>query len=265
MVLKTIKTIVINNKSAILSSRRGMTMILWFLDAVCLIMTILFLLGKGAFFIAGYNTLSKEQKARYNEKRLCRLFGAVMLSVTLVLFVFALYDGDAPNSLSWLMPWGIIIPVVVALILANTKYVVDKSITLTRSKTALYRNIVIVCLIGVVVTFLLFMGSVDIALEKEYMNVDATFVSEQEIAYEDISDVQYVEDYDVGSRTNGIGSFTLEAGRFKNDDLGRYRLYSYTSCEDYIILTTTNEMVVVNQKSKEETKQLYQEIKENSN
>ncbi|MCG4580459.1 DUF3784 domain-containing protein [Clostridium cochlearium] len=41
------------------------------------------LLGKGSFLIAGYNTSSKEEKEQYNEKKLCRAMGVMLLSLTI--------------------------------------------------------------------------------------------------------------------------------------------------------------------------------------
>ncbi len=37
---------------------------------------VLFSKGKGAFLIAGYNTMSKEKKARYDKNALCRFMGS---------------------------------------------------------------------------------------------------------------------------------------------------------------------------------------------
>ena len=37
--------------------------------------------GKGAFLIAGYNTASKAEKARYDEKALCRFMGKIMFAL----------------------------------------------------------------------------------------------------------------------------------------------------------------------------------------
>ena len=48
-----------------------------------MVVAALFLLnGKGAFLIAGYNTLSKEEKAKYDEKALCRFTGRLLLIVS---------------------------------------------------------------------------------------------------------------------------------------------------------------------------------------
>lgn len=53
------------------------------------------LMGKGAWLIAGYNTAGPEEKARYDEKALCRFTGKLLLVVGLCTFVLipgVLYD-----------------------------------------------------------------------------------------------------------------------------------------------------------------------------
>ena len=42
---------------------------------------VLFSKGKGAFLIAGYNTMSKEKKARYDKNALCRFMGKFMFAL----------------------------------------------------------------------------------------------------------------------------------------------------------------------------------------
>lgn len=55
-----------------------------------MIIVILFLLigiymltGRGGFLIAGYNTLPAEQKEKYDEKRLCRFAGVMVILAAL--------------------------------------------------------------------------------------------------------------------------------------------------------------------------------------
>ena len=42
---------------------------------------LIFSRGKGAFLIAGYNTASQEEKARYDKKALCRFMGRLMFAM----------------------------------------------------------------------------------------------------------------------------------------------------------------------------------------
>ena len=46
-----------------------------------LVLGLTFSRGKGAFLIAGYNTASKAEKARYDEKALCRFMGKIMFAL----------------------------------------------------------------------------------------------------------------------------------------------------------------------------------------
>ena len=48
---------------------------------VFLLLGILFTRGKGAFLIAGYNTASKAEKAKYDERDLCRFMGKLMFAL----------------------------------------------------------------------------------------------------------------------------------------------------------------------------------------
>lgn len=50
-----------------------------------IIIGLFMLTGRGGFLIAGYNTLPAEQKAKYDEKRLCRFAGAVFIAEAMCL------------------------------------------------------------------------------------------------------------------------------------------------------------------------------------
>lgn len=49
--------------------------------ALFLVLGLIFSQGKGAFLIAGYNTASKAEKAKYDEKALCRFMGKIMFAL----------------------------------------------------------------------------------------------------------------------------------------------------------------------------------------
>lgn len=49
--------------------------------ALCVVLGVVFSRGKGAFLIAGYNTASKAEKAKYDEKALCRFMGKIMFAL----------------------------------------------------------------------------------------------------------------------------------------------------------------------------------------
>ena len=48
--------------------------------------------GKGAFLIAGYNTMSKSEKAEYDETALCKFMGKIMYGISFSILLWALSD-----------------------------------------------------------------------------------------------------------------------------------------------------------------------------
>ena len=48
---------------------------------IFLLLGVIFSRGKGAFLIAGYNTAPREEKAKYDEKALCRFMGKLMFAL----------------------------------------------------------------------------------------------------------------------------------------------------------------------------------------
>ena len=65
---------------------------------------LLFSKGKGAFLIAGYNTMSREKKARYDKAALCRFMGRLMFALAACWLPVAL---GTLLDLEWLYGAGI--------------------------------------------------------------------------------------------------------------------------------------------------------------
>ena len=49
--------------------------------AILIVLGCVLLSGHGAWLIAGYNTMSPEEKSKYNEKALCRAMGLMMFAL----------------------------------------------------------------------------------------------------------------------------------------------------------------------------------------
>lgn len=123
-------------------------------------------------------------------------------------------------------------------------------------------TIIFTVIVFILCGVMLFTGDVSISLNEEAIVVDGYGWSELTVPYADILNATYREhDFRTGSRENGYGSFTLQQGHFKNNELGDYTLYSYTRCKCYVILETTDGYIVLNQEEESETKALYEEIR----
>ncbi|MEC2074532.1 DUF3784 domain-containing protein [Metabacillus fastidiosus] len=57
-----------------------------------LIIAIVLSKGKGAFLLAGYNTMSESQKEKYKEKELCIFMSKIMYGICLGLLLIALSE-----------------------------------------------------------------------------------------------------------------------------------------------------------------------------
>ena len=94
---------------------------IWVAFAVFAIIGVILLTGHGADLIAGYNTSSKEEKSKYDEKKLCRIAGAGMVIVALLILIMGLFESVLPASFARIALGLILADVIVTVILMNTK------------------------------------------------------------------------------------------------------------------------------------------------
>ena len=125
-----------------------------------------------------------------------------------------------------------------------------------RAKAGMMVTVVICAAVAV---FLL-TGDVHIQINEQKMEIRGSYWMAKEILLEDINHVEYRETMNVGRRTNGVGSFRLREGNFQNTEFGNYILYSYTGCKTFVVMETDKGIVVVNQKTEDETKALYEKL-----
>ena len=97
------------------------SIILWSLTAILGIWSIVLLSGDGAISIAGFNTMTEDEKKAIDEKKLCFVAGIGMLISALVLFFMALLGPNIPNTTVIIAGSIIAIDAVVMVYIANTK------------------------------------------------------------------------------------------------------------------------------------------------
>ena len=69
-------------------------LVLWIVYGVLFLLFVtlglVFLCGKGSFLIAGYNTANPAERAKFNEKALCRSISVMMFAIAFSLIISAL-------------------------------------------------------------------------------------------------------------------------------------------------------------------------------
>ena len=229
--------------------------------AISAVMTIMFLMGKGSFLIAGYNTSSKKEKQHYDEKKLCRLMGIGMGLITLGLLASSIEEKIGMYATLGMSGVGILI------ILFGSKYCYSEEYVKelkTDNKPWYKKSWVWSGVIGVgtvvFVCFIMFIGEVNVAYHDDYMTISASMTGSKDVYYHDIENIEYQKDIHLGKKRLGVGNGVIKAGSYKNDLYDSYKLYSYNSCKEYIVLDTKVGIVVVNDKTSSKTQELYQEI-----
>ena len=81
---------------------------------------VLFWNGKGAFLIAGYNTMPKTEKAKLDEKKLCRFMGKFMFVLAACWLVIASNEIFKTMVLLWVGLALFFAATLVGIIYANT-------------------------------------------------------------------------------------------------------------------------------------------------
>ena len=98
----------------------GPDWIVWIIFVIFAVLSIVLLSGHGSWFISGYNTASKEEKEKYNEKKLCRTVGIGTSVITLLILIMGLLENILPAFFAYIALGIIIVDVVVIIILGNT-------------------------------------------------------------------------------------------------------------------------------------------------
>lgn len=118
---------------------------------------------------------------------------------------------------------------------------------------------IIVAVIVILVALLLCSGNVESEIEGSLLHISATYAQDITVDLGHAT-VEFVEEGISGSRVWGFGSARLALGSFQNDSLGLHTRYTYTQCKPCILLTVDGQYLVLNAKTPEATRALYEQI-----
>ena len=98
----------------------GPDWIVWGAFIVFAIVSAVLISGHGSGLISGYNVASKEEKAKYNEKRLCRTVGIGMAVIAFFILISGIFENILPAGFVYVLIGVIIVDVIIIIILSNT-------------------------------------------------------------------------------------------------------------------------------------------------
>ena len=98
----------------------GSDWIVWIVFVIFAVLAIVLLSGHGSWFISGYNTASKEEKKKYDEKKLCRTMGIGMAVISILILIMEVFEDVLPVSFVYISVGIILIDCLVIIIVSNT-------------------------------------------------------------------------------------------------------------------------------------------------
>ena len=124
------------------------------------------------------------------------------------------------------------------------------------------RVIVVVAsvLLAIFLFLIMFTGKIEISVGDTSLTLDATFWQEMTIKYEDIDSVELREEKIGGMKVGGFNSAKLLLGSFQNEEFGVFTRYTYTNCHTSIVLRVDERVIVINEKTDDQTRALYAEL-----
>lgn len=121
-------------------------------------------------------------------------------------------------------------------------------------------SIIAVTLIIIGIIFVMFTGTIEAQFNEKSLIIDSTYWQTLEVKYEDIEEVELKENFSVGMKTNGFNSAKLSLGEFRNKELGNYTILVYNFEDSVVAIKTKDRVLVINANTKEQTKEIYQEL-----
>jgi len=240
------------------------------------IMAIFLLNGKGSFLIAGFNTMSAEQKAAYDKKALCKAVGLLLLILTVLMLLWPLSIELGIIWIFWLSFALFMIVTFGFVIYANTgnrfklpgasgsstTIIVRKPLSRGK-KLAIAIAIILSVQLCVGVGIMFYQGESDprVSIVNDSIQIRALFGTD--ISFSSISEIALIPEnmsqIGIGRRTNGYAT-TGQAlkGTFQSAEHGHQLLFVYSSSSPTIRIKLTGGVdVFISYRDGETTENVY--------
>lgn len=240
--------------------------IFWVVIAVLFAFSVILIAGKGAWLIAGYNTMNADEKKKYDQKKLTRAVG-IMLLLTDVATIPLIYV----HHIAYWIFYGVFIcaATIILIVYANTKcFASGVEIKKPDRDGKPKKRKVIITVVIVIIVLLVAGGSTALVVTGERPPVytvsmeDSTFAIEsmygQVIDLSDITSIKLKPELpDDLSRSNGYGGFGSTLKGECRSSSGDFTVFLDTSVPPFIYLTTSDGNLIFNAQTAEDTRVLF--------
>ena len=258
-------------------------MIVWIITGILamlfIIMAVFLLNGKGAFLIAGYNTMGEKDRAAYDEKALCKSVGWLLIIISALMLLFPLASQFETTWLFWTV-FALIMAVPIGFaIYANTgnrfRINIDPNAPTAdkeRKQMTRGKKLTIIFVIGITVLMcilsgiLIYFGERDPVVSISGNNISISALYGLDVALADVSEISLVDrsmlDIGIGTRTNGYASTGRALkGNFNSTANGHTLLFVYSSSSPTIqIIRASGPDIFISFRNSETTIATYHEL-----
>ena len=230
-----------------------------FISIICLILIVLGVAiskYKCYWLISGYNTQSKEEKARVDIEKVAKHMGRMCYLIAFIIFIGAIVSDYFEIS---------IIPFVIILIIIIFGYLIYLQRFDHNKKSK--AEIIVMIVIGfitfsiLIITFSFGNEPNDLIIKDEAIVIDGSYGTT--LKRKDIKSIELVDDIpEIGIRSNGYSDCgVIKKGDFKLKSGEKVKLYIQSNKGPYIKISTINFDVYINYKDVSLTKQSFNNLK----
>lgn len=218
--------------------------------------------------IAGYNTMSKEQKKKVDIKGASRMMRKTFVLMGLgVMAIPYLLQVAGFRIVTELVPVFIILSGVCYMLFQSQKYTKAPDVPDTttghnkkRRTKGLYTLTLLTC--SFIVFFALSLRPARVITENETLKISGIYGTT--LPLQTIDSVTLIESLPSEWRTNGIAAGAIRKGHFNLKGIGKCLLFTQSSEGPFIRITSSGSVpVILNKKIPEQTRELYEKLKEN--
>lgn len=238
--------------------------VFWIVIGVLFVCAAILLSGRGSWMLAGYNTASREEKSRYDQKKLTRSVGIALLVIDLATVPLAFV-----RSTTYILFYTVfvIVSVIALMVYVNTKCLVPGAPSVTKTGASGKRNIVITFVI-IVIMLAVIAGSFLMAQSGGKPPVYTLSADSSAFTIDsmygltiDTATIQSVELKptlpDNLKRTNGYGGIGTVLKGYCSSAIGDVLVFIDTSKSLFLYITTPTEVIILNGETDAETEHLY--------
>ena len=192
------------------------------------------------WLIAGYNTMSKEEKSEVDIKELARNMGIMFYLIATIFIICSFFRNQFPNV-------EIIAMISMTAILIIGIFRAQKySHTKQKDKSESIATLFIIGIPVLISLFVIFntMRPIKIELKNDRIIVDSSAIK-----YDDIKDIKLIDKFPKMDKSMGSGIGSYRRGTYKVDGIGSCTVYTDSEKDSILKIKTDNKIILVNSKS----------------